>query len=63
MEATDSRSVFRERASILEARDLRIVLLVAQIKAALRAYMVPITFCFSLYTLESEPVCGVFKRG
>ena len=40
-EAIHNRSVFRERISILAVRDLRIALLTAQDKAAVRAHMLP----------------------
>ena len=41
-EVTHRRSVLSERVSILVVRDLRIVLLPAQDKAAVRAHIVPI---------------------
>ena len=52
-EATHSRSVFRERVSILVVRDLRIVLLPAQHKAEVRAHMAPII----LYLLLFVEIC------
>ncbi len=53
MDAIHSRSVFRERASILVVIDLIMVVLPAQDKAAVRAHMVPII----LYLLLFVEIC------
>ncbi len=54
-EVAHSRSVFRERVSILVVRNLRIALPPAQDKAAVKAYTVPIIL--SLLTTYFVEIC------